>query len=140
MDSKVGFTCGAFDLLHAGHILLLQDARNQCDFLIVGLHVDPSLERPEKHKPIETVYERRLKLEACRYVDFVYQYETESDLYELLKTIRPDVRIIGSDWRGKVITGGDLGIPIYWHERKHGFSSSELRRRLSTGKAGDNVA
>ena len=109
---------------------MLIDARTHCDYLVVGLHVDPSLERPDKHKPIETVYERRLKLEACRYVDLVLEYETEADLMGTLKDLEPDVRIIGSDWKDKEITGKNLGIPIYWHERKHSFSSSELRQRI----------
>lgn len=109
---------------------MLIDARTQCDYLIVGLHIDPSLERTEKHKPIETLYERRLKLEACQYVDLVLPYETEAELMGLLKDFEPDVRIIGSDWKEKEITGGNLGIPIYWHERRHNFSSSELRKRI----------
>lgn len=127
---RIGFTCGAFDLLHAGHILMLQDARNQCDYLIVGLHVDPSIERPDKHKPIQAIEERMVILSACRYVDIVIPYHTEQDLINLLMIIKPDIRIIGSDWQPDKITGGELGIPIYWHKRNHNWSTSELRNRI----------
>lgn len=99
-----GFTCGAFDLLHPGHILMLKEIREQCDFLMIGLHTDPNIDRLEKNKPIETLEERRIRLEACKYVDEIIEYNTESDLYELLKNLKPDIRFLGADWEGKHFT------------------------------------
>jgi glycerol-3-phosphate cytidylyltransferase len=121
--------CGAFDLLHPGHILMLADAADQCDHLVVGLHIDPSIERPEKSKPIQTIDERMMILKAVRFVDTIVPYATEADLSTILYQLRPDVRILGSDWRGKEITAPDVA-QIYWHERKHNWSSSEMRRRV----------
>jgi glycerol-3-phosphate cytidylyltransferase len=125
-----GFTCGAFDLLHAGHVLMLKEIRGQCDFLIVGLHTDPTLDRPEKNKPIETIEERRIRLEACKYIDKIIEYDTELDLYELLKNLKPDIRFIGEDWKGKHFTGDDLPIKIIFNSRGHDYSSSNLRQRI----------
>jgi glycerol-3-phosphate cytidylyltransferase len=126
----VGFVCGAFDCLHPGHVLMLADAAGQCDYLVVGLHVDPSVERPDKHAPVQTVDERMVLLQAIKWVGRVVVYRTEQDLADLLNELRPDVRIIGSDWRGKAITAPDACGRIYWHERGHTWSSSELRRRV----------
>ncbi|MFA6520721.1 MAG: adenylyltransferase/cytidyltransferase family protein [Candidatus Paceibacterota bacterium] len=125
-----GFTCGAMDLLHAGHILMLKECRAQCDFLIVGLQTDPSLDRPEKNSPIETVEERMIRLEACKYVDQVVTYDTEADLYELLKKLNPEVRFVGADWKGKHFTGDDLPIKTIFNTRGHNYSSSNLRKRI----------
>jgi glycerol-3-phosphate cytidylyltransferase len=122
--------CGAFDLLHPGHILMLADAADQCDHLVVGLHIDPSIERPEKSKPIQTIDERMMILKAVRFVDTIVPYATEADLSTILYQLRPDVRILGSDWRGKEITAPDAAKRIHWHERKHNWSSSEMRRRV----------
>ena len=125
-----GFTCGAFDLLHPGHILMLKEIRGQCDFLIVGLHADPTIDRPGKNKPIETVEERRIRLEACKYVDEIIEYSTETDLYELLKNLKPDIRFLGADWEGKHFTGDDLPIKVIFNTRDHGYSSTNLRKRI----------
>jgi glycerol-3-phosphate cytidylyltransferase len=125
-----GFTCGAMDLLHPGHVLMLKECREQCDFLIVGLQTDPTLDRPEKNKPIETVEERRIRLEGCRYVDQVITYSTEADLYELLKNLEIDVRFIGADWKDKDFTGKDLPIKIIFNTRDHSYSSTNLRQRI----------
>lgn len=130
---KKGFTCGAFDLLHAGHCLMLKEAREQCDFLIVGLHEDPSVERDYKHKPIQTLEERMIQLKSCRFVDEIWCYKTESDLLNMLKKINPDIRIIGEDWRGKPFTGYELPIEVYYNSRNHNYSSSELRNRIKNG-------
>lgn len=128
---KIGFVSSAFDLLHAGHIIMLKDAKSVCKRLFVGLHIDPSIERPEKNKPIETVVERKTKLWAIRYIDGIFEYNTEEDLLKLIKMIKPDVRILGDDWWGKPFTGKELDIPIYWHARKyHNLSSTELRQRI----------
>ncbi len=130
MVLKVGFTCGAFDLLHAGHMLMLDEASEQCDFLIVGLQIDPSVDRPEKHKPIQTLKERKILLEGCTYVDQIWIYNTEKELYDLLKTHIIDIRILGADHKGKPFTGDDLNIPIYYNSRTHNYSSSQLRERI----------
>ena len=126
----VGFTCSCFDLLHAGHILMLKDAKEQCDYLIVGIQTDPSF-RPGKNTPIQSIEERKLQLEAVRFVDQVVQYDTEDDLVDLLKMTKPDLRFVGMDWKDNPnMTGGDLPIEIRYNSRDHGFSSSELRRRI----------
>ena len=128
---KIGFTCSCFDLLHAGHILMLKDAKEQCDKLIVGLQTDPSIDRPlTKNKPIQSLRERKIQLEAVRYVDDIFVYETESDLIDLLKLVKPNVRILGSDYKDEKFTGDDLNIPIYYHERNHDYSSSDLRKKI----------
>jgi len=128
---KIGFTCSCFDLLHAGHILMLKDAKEQCDKLIVGLQTDPSIDRPlTKNKPIQSLRERKIQLEAVRYVDDIFVYETESDLIDLLKLVKPNVRILGSDYKDEKFTGDDLNIPIYYHERDHDYSSSDLRKKI----------
>ena len=127
---KRGFTCGAFDLMHAGHVMMLRDARSVCDYLIVGLHTDPSIDRPDKSRPVQSVEERRIQLEGCRYVDEVVQYDTEEGLYILLQKLTPDIRIVGQDWLGKDFTGRDLPIPIYFNKRKHHWSTTYLRMRV----------
>jgi glycerol-3-phosphate cytidylyltransferase len=129
---KKGFTCGAFDLCHAGHMLVFQECKKVCDYLIVGLQSDPSLDRPEKNKPVMSLEERKIILESVKYVDEVVVYETEQDLYNLLKenSLGIDIRIIGADWKGKQYTGYDLPIPVHFNTRDHGFSTSELRRRV----------
>ncbi len=127
---KTGFTCGAFDLLHAGHVLMLEEAKTHCDYLIVGLHTDPTIDRENKNRPIQTLNERLIQLRAIKYVDLVLIYDTESDLLNLLNAIKPDIRIIGADYIGKKFTGHDLDIEIAYNSRNHGFSSSELRARI----------
>ena len=126
----IGFTCSCFDLLHAGHIIMLQYAKARCDKLIVGLQYDPSVDRPEKNKPIQSYEERRIQLEAVKYVDEVITYNTEKDLYELLKKLNPDVRILGDDYKGKSFTGDDLDIKIYYHDRNHNYSTTNLREKI----------
>ena len=107
---KVGFTCGAFDLLHAGHALMLAEAREQCDHLIVAVQSDPSLDRSEKNAPVQSYEERLIMVKAIKWVDEVICYDTEKDLYGLLIDIAPDIRIVGADWEGKDFTGHDLDI------------------------------
>jgi len=125
-----GVTAGSFDLLHAGHCLMLKEAKQQCDQLIVLLHEDPSTERPEKNKPIETVEERIIRLKSNKYVDEIRTYKTEKQLLSLLQEINPDIRIIGADWKGKDFTGHELDIPIFFNSRDHDYSSSNLRQRI----------
>ena len=129
-DKRVGFTCGSFDLLHTGHALMLHEAREQCDHLIVGVQSDPTLDRPDKNKPIQTYEERIIMVRSVKYVDEIVCYDTENDLYNLLKFINPDIRIVGADWEGKKFTGHDLDIPIYYNSRNHEWSSSNLRKRV----------
>lgn len=134
LNSKIrGFTCGAFDLLHAGHVLMLKECKEQCDYLMVGLQTDPSIDRPSKNKPIETVEERLTRLAGCKYVDGIFIYETEQDLYDILKCLDIDVRFLGADWQGKKFTGGDLPIKIVYNSRSHDYSSSKLRERIKNG-------
>ena len=126
----IGFTCSCFDLLHAGHIIMLQYAKARCDKLIVGLQSDPTIDRPKKNKPIQSLEERRIQLEAVRYVDEIFTYDTEEELYKKLLDINPDVRILGSDYIGKSFTGDDLDIKIYYHDRNHNYSTTNLREKI----------
>jgi glycerol-3-phosphate cytidylyltransferase len=131
IESTIGFTCSCFDLLHAGHILMLRDAKSRCDRLIVGLQTDPTIDRPDtKNKPIQSLEERRIQLESVKYVNEIFEYGTEEELYKKLLDINPDVRILGSDYIGKSFTGDDLDIEIYYHERKHNYSSTNLRGKI----------
>lgn len=127
-----GFTCGAFDLLHYGHLLMLKEVREQCDFLIIGLQTDPSIDRPEKNKPIETVEERKFRLESCKYVDQIFLYDTEKDLYKLLEKLKPDVRFMGADWKDKTNYARDMlpEIKVIYNSRGHNHSSSNLRNKI----------
>ena len=127
---KIGFTCSTFDLIHPGHILMLKDCKNICDYLIIGLQTDPTIDRVEKNKPIQTLEERKLMIESIKYVDEVKIYNTEDELISLMEEINPDVRIIGSDWHIKNITGKELNIPIYWHKRDHNYSTTNLRKKI----------
>jgi glycerol-3-phosphate cytidylyltransferase len=125
-----GFVASSFDLLHAGHCMYLKDARSVCDHLVAGLQVDPTIDRPSKNRPIQSLEERLIQLRSVKYVDQIEIYTTESDLEQLLSKIKPDIRILGSDAKGKPITGYKYCDRIYYHERNHTYSSSELRQRL----------
>tara|TARA_X000000368_G_scaffold332954_1_gene270242 strand:+ start:41542 stop:41952 length:411 start_codon:yes stop_codon:yes gene_type:complete len=132
---KVGFTCSTFDLLHAGHVQMLKDAKEECDYLIVGLQTDPTLDRPDtKKRPIQTLVERSIQLKAVRYVDDVIPYETEKDLEDILQMYNISVRIIGEEYQGKSFTGKDIcvkkHIKIVYNKREHRFSSTDLRERI----------
>ena len=128
---KIGFTCSCFDLLHAGHILMLKDSKKQCDYLVVGLQTDPTIDRSEKNKPIQSLQERKIQLEAIKYIDKIIIYETENDLYRLLYDMMPDIRILGTDYLDKYFTGIDIeGIDVYFHERDHNYSTSSLREKI----------
>ena len=132
---KVGFTCSTFDLLHAGHVQMLREAKDQCDYLICGLQVDPNLDRPEKNSPIQTIVERYTQLKAVRYVDEIVPYATEKDLEDILTMYHIDVRILGEEYRDKTFTGRAIcakrGIELYFNKRDHRFSSSDLRARVA---------
>ena len=128
---KIGFTCSCFDLLHAGHILMLKDAKKQCNKLIVGLQTDPTLDRPDtKNRPIQSLKERKIQLEAVKYIDQIFVYKTEEELYNLLLKINPDIRILGSEYNGQKFTGDNLNIKIYYHKRNHNFSSTHIREKI----------
>ena len=131
-DAKVGFTCSTFDLFHAGHIVMLQEAKSKCDYLICGLLIDPTVDRPDtKNKPIQSPFERYVQLSSCRYVDEVIPYDSEASLIDLLESTPIDVRFIGEDYKDKTFTGDYLPIKVYYTNRKHSFSSSGLRRRVT---------
>lgn len=127
---KVGITFSTFDLFHAGHVLMLEEAKTQCDYLIVGLQTDPSVERIEKNKPVQSMFERFVQVKACKFVDEIIPYENEDDVITILKTRRIDVRIIGEEYINRSFTGRELPIPVYYNKRQHSLSSSELRNRL----------
>lgn len=133
---KIGFTCSTFDLFHAGHIMMLKDAKKQCDYLIVGLQTDPTLDRAEKNKPVQSVFERYVQLEACKYVDEVVVYATEKDLLDILQSYEIDVRIIGEEYMNKPFTGDKLEMEIYFNKRRHSFSTTELRKRVKDAEIG----
>jgi len=126
----VGITFGAFDLCHYGHILMFKECKEHCDYLIVGVQSDPSIDRPEKNKPIQSHKERAGIVESLKYVDEIKLYDRESDVIDLLKKIKPDVRIMGADHKGTKFTGYDLPIKNIFNSRDHGFSTSELRQRV----------
>ena len=132
---KIGFTASAFDLLHAGHVLMLEEAKKQCDYLICGLQTDPSQDRASKTSPAQTIVERYLQLRACKFVDEIIPYSTEQDLEDLLAGMHIDVRILGIEYRDKDFTGHDIckkrDIEIYFNERDHRFSSSGLRKHIA---------
>lgn len=133
---KKGLVFSAFDLLHAGHMLMLKDAKSKCDYLIVGLQIDPSVtdasyRGKKKNPPVMSLEERRIMLEGIKYIDEIFVYDDEPALLEAIKKVGPHIRILGSDWRGKSPTGVELATEVYYHERNHAYSTSELRRRLA---------
>lgn len=128
---RVGFTCSCFDLFHAGHIMMLKEAKTVCDYLIVGLQTDPTIDRPEKNQPIQSVFERFVQLQSCKYVDEVVVYQTEKELMDILMSYPINVRIVGEEYKDKDFTGKSLEhVEIHYNERKHSFSTTELRGRV----------
>jgi glycerol-3-phosphate cytidylyltransferase len=128
---KIGFTCSTFDLFHAGHVMMLKEARTQCDYLIVGLQIDPTIDRPGiKNKPVQTVLERFIQVQACKFVDEIIPYATEKELMDILTSYPIDVRIIGEEYRDKQYTGFNLPMSVYFNSRQHSFSTTELRQRV----------
>jgi len=130
----IGITFSAFDLLHAGHVRMLEEAKMHCDYLIAGLQTDPTIDRPEKNKPAQSVVERYIQLKACRFVDEIIPYATEQDLEDILQTFPIDVRIIGEEYRNKNFTGREycerMKIKLIYNQRRHRFSSSCLRKEV----------
>ena len=132
---KVGFTCSTFDLLHAGHVSMLQEAKTKCDYLICGLQNNANWDRPEKNEPIQSILERQIQLGAVRFVDEIVVYNTEKDLEDILLTLPIDVRILGVEYMEKDFTGRAIcekrGIELVFNGRDHSFSSSSLRKRVA---------
>jgi glycerol-3-phosphate cytidylyltransferase len=136
---KIGFNCSSFDLFHAGHVTMLRMEKDLCDYLKVGLQIDPTIDRPDvKNKPVQSVYERYVQLQACKYVDEILLYNTEYDLEQLIKTQKIDIRFLSEEYINKDFTAKqyclDNGIEIHYHKRKHVFSSSELRARVENAR------
>lgn len=131
---KVGFTCSTFDLFHAGHIMMLKECKSICDHLIVGLQTDPTLDRKTKNKPIQSIFERYVQLEACKYVDEIVVYATEKDLVDILLSYPINIRILGQEYQESEFTGKkeciQRGIEFYFNKREHSFSTTELRNRV----------
>ena len=130
----VGFTASTFDLLHSGHISMLREAKTQCNYLICGLQVDPSIDRQDKNQPVQSIVERYNQLSAVKYVDEIIPYYYERDLTDILTLYNIDVRILGEEYKDAEFTGRELcdtlGIHLYFNKRNHRFSSSELRKRM----------
>lgn len=131
----IGITFSCFDLLHAGHVCMLEEAKRHCDYLIAALQTDPTIDRPEKNKPVQSIVERQIQLAGIKYVDEIVTYQTEDDIIDLLLTLPVNVRIIGEDYKGKDFTGKELciqqKIKIIYNSRKHSFSTTTLRERLN---------
>lgn len=128
---KIGFTCSTFDLFHAGHVMMLEEAKKQCEFLIVGLQIDPTIDRAEtKNKPVQGVFERWAQLKACKFVDQIVPYASEKELRDILLSFPINVRILGEEYKGTEFTGHDIPMEFYFNSRKHSFSTSELRQRV----------
>ena len=138
---KIGITASAFDVLHAGHVSMLEEARSHCDFLICALHIDPTIDRPQKEKPVQTIVERYTQLRAVEFVDEIIPYQTESDLLDILQLRKIDVRIIGEEYKDVVFTGRHLceklGIKIIYNLRSHRFSSTLKRKAMAEGRKND---
>jgi glycerol-3-phosphate cytidylyltransferase len=142
---KIGITFSTFDMLHAGHVAMLSEAKNHCDYLICGLQTDPTIDRPDtKNKPIQSIVERQIQLSACRYVDEVVVYQTEQDLIDLLLILPLDVRILGTEYEDKNFTGRNEGagraIHVIFNRRDHSFSSSSLRKRVAEAETSKILA
>ena len=131
MSQKIGFLAGNFDVIHPGYIKMFKDAKTVCDVLVIGLHEDPSIERPEKAKPILSVDERQEILLSLKFVDQIVVYKSEADLEFLLRTLSPDIRILGSDYKGRGFTGDKLSIPIHYHHRNHQWSTTKFKKGIA---------
>lgn len=129
---KRGITASCFDLLHAGHILMLKEAKSVCDYLVVALQVDPTIDRREKNKPVQSYYERWVQLSAVKYVDEIIPYTTEYELNTILQNYDIDIRILGEEYKGKDFTGSYLDMEYHYNKRTHGYSSTELKNRIKS--------
>ena len=127
---KKGLVAGCWDLMHPGHILLFKECKKNCDWLVACLSVDPSIDRPNKNRPIESADERTIRLMGCKYIDEVIYYYSEAELRKIIQEVNPDIRFLGSDWKGKQYSGHDLPVPVMFIARDHNYSSSNLRKRI----------
>lgn len=129
---KRGITASCFDLLHAGHILMLKEAKSVCDHLVVALQVDPTIDRPEKNKPVQSYYERWVQLSAVKYVDEIIPYSTEEELMTILLNYNIDIRILGEEYERKPFTGKNIPMEYHYNKRTHRYSSTELKSRIKS--------
>ena len=134
VHKRTGITCSSFDLFHAGHVIMLEEAKRQCDYLIAAIQVDPTLDRSTKNKPVQSIIERQIQVGACKHVDEIIVYSTEKELEDILMALPIDVRILGEEYRDTEFTGKEIcmkrGIELYFNKRDHFFSSSDLRTRV----------
>jgi glycerol-3-phosphate cytidylyltransferase len=133
-NKRIGITCSTFDLFHAGHVIMLEEAKRQCDYLIAAIQVDPTLDRASKNKPVQSIIERQIQVSACKHVDEIIVYSTEKELEDIFMALPIDIRILGEEYKDTEFTGKTIcekrGIEIYYNKRDHYFSSSDLRQRV----------
>jgi glycerol-3-phosphate cytidylyltransferase len=138
-NKKIGVTCSTFDLFHAGHVIMLEEAKRQCDYLIAAIQVDPTLDRQTKNKPVQSIIERQIQVSACKHVDEIIVYSTEKELEDIFMALPIDVRILGEEYKDTDYTGKEIcmkrGIELYFNKRDHFFSSSDLRQRVFDAEA-----
>ena len=138
-NKKIGVTCSTFDLFHAGHVIMLEEAKRQCDYLIAAIQVDPTLDRSTKNKPVQSIIERQIQVSACKHVDEIIVYSTEKELEDIFMALPIDVRILGEEYKDTDYTGKEIcmkrGIELYFNKRDHFFSSSDLRQRVFDAEA-----
>jgi glycerol-3-phosphate cytidylyltransferase len=138
-NKKIGITCSTFDLFHAGHVIMLEEAKRQCDYLIAAIQVDPTLDRQTKNKPVQSIIERQIQVSACKHVDEIIVYSTEKELEDIFMALPIDVRILGEEYKDTDYTGKEIcmkrGIELYFNKRDHFFSSSDLRQRVFDAEA-----
>ena len=133
-NKKIGITCSTFDLFHAGHVIMLEEAKRQCDYLIAAIQVDPTIDRKSKNKPVQSIIERQIQVSSCKHVDEIIVYSTEKELEDIFMALPIDIRILGEEYKDTVYTGKDIcmkrGIELHFNKRDHFFSSSDLRQRV----------
>ena len=133
-NKKIGITCSTFDLFHAGHVIMLEEAKRQCDYLIAAIQVDPTIDRKSKNKPVQSIIERQIQVSSCKHVDEIIVYSTEKELEDIFMALPIDIRILGEEYKDTDYTGKDIcmkrGIELYFNKRDHFFSSSDLRQRV----------
>lgn len=138
-NKKIGITCSTFDLFHAGHVIMLEEAKRQCDYLIAAIQVDPTLDRTTKNKPVQSIIERQIQVSSCKHVDEIIVYSTEKELEDIFMALPIDVRILGEEYKDTEFTGKEIcmkrGIELYFNKRDHFFSSSDLRQRVFDAEA-----
>ena len=136
-DGKfIGFTASSFDVLHAGHIAMLAEAKRNCDFLVVGLLTDPTNDRPDtKNKPVQTTFERWIQADAVKYIDLLIPFDTEQDLQDMIEIVDPGIRFVGEEYRFQDFTGKEMDVNVHYNKRSHSFSTSELRQRVYDAEA-----